>query len=96
VELRLTATLAQPRERVISAIVVGDQVCGVMLPPELAEGCRRLAKLAGFGIMGVDFGIAPNGSLYFASATPTPDLRLGGPALLDALIAELTGAMVHA
>jgi len=45
----------------------------------------RLAGLSGLRLLGVEFRRGPDGEPIFASATPLPDLRLGGEALLDAL-----------
>ncbi len=71
-----------------SAIVVGREVVGPSLPPEIRAGCLRLAHLSQTPLLGVEFVTVAN-SWTFAGATPMPDLRLGGEPLIDALVAEL-------
>jgi hypothetical protein len=95
-DLWAPATAAQPDDTVVSAIVIGERVCGSVLAPAIEEACCRLARLAGVGILGVDLAQASNGDLYFAAASPTPDLRLGGASLLDTLAAELTSRVAVA
>jgi hypothetical protein len=52
----------------------------------------RLARLADTDLIGIDLDRHADGSLTFADATPQPDLRIGGTALLDQLHARLTAA----
>jgi hypothetical protein len=60
-------------------------------PGIVLEGCLRLSDLAGTALLGIDFAATPfAGPWTFAGASPFPDLRLGGPALLDALKDALT------
>lgn len=68
-----------------SVIVVGGQVLGEALPIHVVEGCRQLASLAETALLGIEF--VPSAGLpwVFAQATPLPDLRIGGSALLDVL-----------
>lgn len=49
----------------------------------------RLAELSRLRLMGIGFYFTSSGEPRFASATPLPDLRLGGEALLDALVEAL-------
>jgi hypothetical protein len=72
-------------------IVVGDQVMGAGHDPRLAVAARRLAELSGAAILGVELDFEPDTGWRFVGATPQPDLRLGGPALLDALARHLRG-----
>ena len=51
----------------------------------IRQGCRRLAELSHTALLGVEFTTSSAGPWTFAGATPMPDLRLGGEALLDAL-----------
>ena len=74
-----------------TSIVVQDQVIGESLPVEFREGCVRLAALSETPLLGIEFAPSESGkSWIFAGATPVPDLRLGGDALLDALALSLT------
>jgi hypothetical protein len=57
-------------------------------PAEVLAGAIRLAGLAGASLLGVEFGQG----WTFASASPMPDLRLGGEPLLDLLASSLDGA----
>jgi hypothetical protein len=72
-----------------TVIVVGDAVTGVSVPDEVSAACRRLAKTAGVELLGVDFLHGAAGEWTFAGANPMPDLRHGGPALIDALVGAL-------
>lgn len=70
---------------VVAGRAVGEAPDGVL------EGCLRLANLAETALLGIDFAAtAAAGPWTFAGASPFPDLRLGGPALLDALSDALT------
>jgi len=57
---------------------------GQPLPPDLAAGAARLAEAVGAQTLGVDL-VRADGRWVFAGATPLPDLRAGGPPVLDAL-----------
>lgn len=71
-------------------IVVGNRLVGPSLPPETRAACVQLAKLAQTALLGIEMAQDPaSNSTVFASATPMPDLKLGGEPLLDALAAEL-------
>lgn len=74
-----------PDAPVQTLIVIGDQMVGSSAPSTILAGCRRFAQLAGTALLGVDFSDGPGGLWTFAGATPCPDLRQGGEALLDAL-----------
>jgi hypothetical protein len=50
---------------------------------------NRLAEISGLRLLGIDFGSNASGEQLFMSATALPDIRLGGEALLDALMAVL-------
>jgi hypothetical protein len=79
---------AAPRARA-TQLVIGRAVVGGPAPPELLVGCRQLATLAGTEVLGVDFVSEPTGELFFAGASPIPDLRLGGAPAAEALAAAL-------
>jgi hypothetical protein len=49
----------------------------------------RFAALAGEGLLGIELAPSPADPWTFVGATPFPDLRLGGPDLLDALVDAL-------
>lgn len=68
-----------------SIIVVKDKCFGPIAPPTVTVGSVRLADLSKTSLLGVDFQITPTGDWIFMNATPLPDLRLGGEALLDVL-----------
>jgi hypothetical protein len=71
-------------------VVAGHVVTpdGVVVPDDVAAGCRSLAARHGGGVLGVE--LAVNGPEWaFVGATPWPDLRPGGTALIDLLHAAL-------
>ena len=74
-----------------TVFMVAGQVVGAAVPPHIRSACQRLAGLAQTTLLGVEFADGPAGSWTFAGATPMPDLRLGGEALLDALAGALRG-----
>ena len=69
-------------------VLHGSRVIGPEAPSEILEGCRRLARLSGEGLLGIEL----SEDFRFAGASPLPDLRLGGKPLLDALVCALRGA----
>ncbi|MGW2746592.1 hypothetical protein [Streptomyces sp. NPDC001450] len=86
-----SAVSAPPR----TVIVFREHVFASEGVAELADGCRRLALLADTALLGIEFrlasGTGPPKAL-FAGATPRPDLRAGGPRLLDRLFRHFTDA----
>lgn len=70
-------------------IIVKDICCGPPVPASVADGCVCLAQLSGTDLLGLDFHVTPAGDWIFTHATPLPDLRFGGAALLDALAGAL-------
>jgi hypothetical protein len=87
--LEAPSSNALARNSARTIIVVKNTCCGPTAPPSVAAGCLRLAQLSGTNVLGLDFHLAPSGDWVFTSATPMPDLRLGGSALLDALARAL-------
>jgi hypothetical protein len=74
----------------ITLLVVGDAVIGHPVEADLRAGCRRLARLAGTDLLGVE--LARTGACgvpRFLGATPMPDLRGGGSTALAALVTLL-------
>ena len=84
-ERRLVAT----GQAVRSAVVVGQRALGLAMPATVAAGCVRLGQLASTTLLGVDFVDGAAGPWTFAGASPTPDLRVGGEAVIDALVRAL-------
>jgi hypothetical protein len=70
-------------------VVGGQVVAGSAVPVEVLEACRRLAQLAGDGLVGIALMPVRGGEWEFVTATPLPDLATGGERLLDVLAAEL-------
>lgn len=71
-------------------VTLGDRVFGPALPPRISAACRELARLAQTSLLGIELTVGPTHGLWtFASATPMPDLRLGGEPLLDELARQL-------
>lgn len=72
------------------AITVGDRVFGPFLPLAVRNACSELARISETPLLGVELAYdQPNNTWLFAGATPMPDLRLGGEALLDVLAVKL-------
>lgn len=71
-------------------ITLGDRVFGPPLPSQLSAGCLALARISNTPLLGIEFTVGQ--SPAFVSATPMPDLRLGGEPLLD----ELARTLYHA
>lgn len=84
-EKRLLAPGAQTR----TLIVVGDVVTGQDAPEEVKHACVAFAQSAGTELLGLDFIDGAAGPWTFVGANPMPDLRWGGPGLIDALIEAL-------
>lgn len=78
----------EPPERALVA-VVGERVVGGT--PEIAAGCRALARAAGAPLLGIGFAIDAAGRWLMETATPQPDLRTGGRQALHALGEALGG-----
>lgn len=71
-------------------IVLGETCFGAFAPEQVRQNCVQFAKMCGVEILGVDFRFDSQGEWIFAGATPLPDLRIGGEALLDRLFEALT------
>ena len=67
-----------------TVIVVNGAAVGQRVPAPLVEKCCVLSERTRTDLLGVQLA-AINGSWFFAGATPTPDLSLGGEPLLDLL-----------
>ena len=89
--LPFQSSLAPPGMPVRTVLLVADRVVDSAVPAAIAEGCQRLGRLADTSLLGIDFAESTVGYWTFVGATPLPDLRKGGEALLDMLAATLTG-----
>jgi hypothetical protein len=74
----------------VSLIVVGDNVIGCPAR-DWIEPCRKLAKLAGAQILGIDLRPQRSKDWTFHHATTHPDLRAFGDVVLTALKQALQG-----
>jgi hypothetical protein len=83
------AFLFVPEGPIRTVFAVGECVVGTEMPKAIKEGCLRLAASAGTRLLGIQFAAGPAGPWTFLSATPTPDLSLGGERLLDCLAGAL-------
>jgi hypothetical protein len=69
-------------------IVVSGAVVGPPAPDAVLRGCQELSRAASCELLGVSF----RNGWEFAGATPLPDLRRGGRAIVDVLARALGGA----
>lgn len=83
------ATDHRPSETVF--VVAGRVVPAPGVPGPALDACRWLAELAGDELLGIEIAATGGGRWEFVTATPLPDLRLGGPPLLNALASALGG-----
>ncbi len=60
------------------------------LPQDMERAAVRLAESAGLPLLGITLSWQPDGQALLTGATPSPDLRIGGAAFLDALTADFT------
>lgn len=72
-----------------SLIVFAEHCFGSSVPPSVQQGAIRLANASDVEMLGVDFHIDTSGRWLFVNATPLPDLRIGGQALLEKLANKL-------
>lgn len=70
-------------------VIDGEVVAGPAVPVDALDGCRRLAQLTGDGLVGITLMPVGGGTWEFLTATPLPDLAIGGERLLDVLAAAL-------
>jgi hypothetical protein len=68
-----------------SVIALRGEVFGGEVPGDVAKACGKLAAEAETEMLGIDLSLDSNGQWQFASAAPSPDLRLGGPRLVQRL-----------
>jgi hypothetical protein len=84
-EKRLLTPGAQTR----TIIVADGRVTGTSPPEDVKQSCVRFAQQAGTELLGLDFADGAAGPWTFVGANPMPDLRWGGPALINALMDAL-------
>ena len=80
--------LVDPRVPIATVVVVGGRASARRALAPLAGACAKLARLAGADVLGVEVARLREG-MAFAGATPLPDLRAGGPGVLDAIASSL-------
>ena len=85
VPLTAGVRLASLSVQLTTVLLIAGTVIGPTMPAPIAEGCRRLAGLSQTAILGVEFCPGIKSEWTFAGVTTHPDLRLGGPAALEAL-----------
>ncbi|MFI8520268.1 hypothetical protein ACIGEZ_20935 [Streptomyces sp. NPDC085481] len=73
-----------------SVVVLGEHVFGREPVDGLAPACGRLARLADADLLGIDLEPDDRDRPRFAGATPLPDLRIGGGALVERLHEHLS------
>ncbi len=78
----------RPRTRLI--VLDAEQVFPAV-PLPVARAARAIARASNTPLLGLDLAVGSRGVVY-GGATPLPDLRVGGPALLDALSQRLEAA----
>lgn len=66
-----------------TVFTLADRFIGPAATAELREGCLHLAELSGTTLLGIEFNVDTHGEWLFVNATPTPNLILGGSALLN-------------
>ena len=79
----------RPGAQTRTLIVVDGTVTGTSAPDEVKQACVRFAKETGTELLGLDFVEGAAGPWTFVGANPMPDLRWGGPQLIDALVDTL-------
>jgi hypothetical protein len=89
-EMKGDKRLLDPQSPRRTVIVVNGEAIGAREEAEWAA-CTNLALVSETSLLGIDFVTDARGAWVFAGASPTPDLRVGGRAVLDALARALRG-----
>jgi hypothetical protein len=76
------ASLAPADAPIQNVIVLRGEVFGAVLPATTRVACAHFAEAAGTELLGIDLFRAGDDRWTFASATPYPDLTLGGNRLI--------------
>lgn len=74
----------------LNLITFRGQVFGGTVPDSISRPCATLAQGTGTDLLGIQLYAGESGQWTFASATPTPDLSIGGMPLLQRLAQALT------
>jgi hypothetical protein len=93
--LLASARAAGPRARPVHLVCLDGVVLGCEPPEPVAAAIAAFAVRIGAGaaLLGIDFLAGPDG-WWFAGTSPLPDLRAGGDALVQGLLARLAPARV--
>jgi hypothetical protein len=93
--LLASARAAGPRARPVHLVCLDGVVLGCEPPEPVAAAIAAFAIRIGAGaaLLGIDFLAGPDG-WWFAGTSPLPDLRAGGDALVQGLLALLAPARV--
>jgi hypothetical protein len=73
----------------LNVITFRGEVFGGRVPEAIVSGCAKLAEGADMEMLGVELHSAENGEWTFSSATPCPELAVGGTPLLQRLAEAL-------
>jgi hypothetical protein len=84
------ASLAPEGTTTTSVIAFRGEVYGERPAEPVARACAKLAQEAQTELLGIELYAGQNGEWIFASATPCPDLSVGGMPLLRSLAEALT------
>ncbi len=81
-----------PPGRALTHLVLFEGVpFGPQLPPEIEVPCHALSTLSGTSLLGIDVYPSEEGRWTFHSATPLPDLSVGGTPLLQEVLRAWSG-----
>jgi len=83
------ATFAPPDVPVARVIILDGEVFGGYVPPAVRHCCLKLAEICETRLLGIDLLSTLKGRWSFATATPLPDLQIGGHRLVAALARAL-------
>jgi hypothetical protein len=86
---RIPGALSTQPPAARTVIVVDGRAVDDQLPDDLLDACGRLAALAKTRVLGIDLDARTG---RFMGASPRPDLRHGGDAVIDALASALRAA----
>ncbi len=82
-------SLAPAGVDIAQCVVLDDELFGQSLPENIHHACLAFAAKSQTRLLGIDLFRAGNRDWTFASATPLPDLQIGGAALIAKLVRTL-------
>jgi hypothetical protein len=88
-EMRGEKRLLTPSASTRTIIVANGTATEASAPDPVKTACVAFAKEAETDLLGLDFIDGAAGPWTFVGANPMPDLRWGGPALIDAIVEAL-------